>query len=393
MKTPRIAISVGYIDDDLITAAAESKKKRKNTWVKWGALAACFTALIVSGAAILPLLRGGDTPIEANNRYKDFNIRVEDSGIIWPWEYQTVYEKYTELKIDGEKYYGKCREVSSSYVGNCMGNYTVAGYDESNNSKKHTEDFEVYALKDVAPSQFVAAKMGDKYYVFKNGEYAPPSTLGEMMECVDLSKAVELGHFSKNDDGPDGKHYVLNNDDYIWTVLAECENAPFVKDQNWTVRGREYLSFTVNSEVLGVYKVAMYVTEDGYLWTNAFSYQYLFNIGDDAASKIIKHAKENSMAAEYEPYQNSVIGIITEITDEYILVDDSVLCNNSADGIGYMVLLNDLRISRYVNLRVLKVGDTVQITYEGEIDGANTIDTAIYASEVKIFDGDVLIPE
>lgn len=44
----------------------------------------------------------------------------------------------------------------------------------------------------------------------------------------------------------------------------------------------------------------MYVTVDGYLWTNAFNYQYLFNIGEDAASKIIKYAKENSTEAEYE---------------------------------------------------------------------------------------------
>ena len=77
-------------------------------------------------------------------------------------------------------------------------------------------------------------------------------------------------------DGPDDKHYELNSDDYIWSVLTECNDAAFVEDDKWMVHDREYLSFTITSEVLGVYRVAMYVTEDGYLWTNAFSYQYLF---------------------------------------------------------------------------------------------------------------------
>ena len=393
MKTPRMANSVGQIDDDLITAAAECKKKKKNNWMKWGSLAACFAILVIAGAAILPSLLDSNTPGGNNDRYKDHIIQAGESAIIWPWEYQTVYEQYTELKIDGVKYIGKGREVSASYVGDSIGSYTVAGYDEINDGKKYTEKFEVYTLKDATQSQFVAVKMDGKYYVFKKDEYAPPSNLGELMELVDMSKVIELGHFSEGGDGPDDKHYILNNDDYIWTVLAECDGAAFVEDDKWMVHNREYLSFSITSEVLGVYRVAMYVTEDGYLWTNAFSYQYLFNIGEDAAGKIIKHAKENSTEAVYEPYRNSVAGTITEITDEYILVDDSLLCNNPEDGIVYKVLLNDLRISRYVDHGVVEVGDTVQVTYEGELGAENIITDAISISKAKISGGDVLIPE
>lgn len=393
MKTPRMANSVGQIDDDLITAAAECKKKKKNNWMKWGSLAACFAVLVIVSAAILPSLLGGNTPGGINDRYKDHIIQAGESAIIWPWEYQTVYEQYTELKIDGVQYNSKGREVSASYVGDSIGSYTVAGYDEINDGKKYTEEFEVYKLKDAAQSQFVAVKMDGKYYVFKKDEYAPPNTLGELMELVDLSKAIELGRFSEGDDGPDDKHYLLNNDDYIWNVLAECDGATFVEDDKWMVHDREYLSFAVTSEVLGVYRVAMYVTEDGYLWTNAFSYQYLFNIGEDTAGKIIKYAKENSTEAEYEPYRNSVAGAITEITDEYILLDDSVLCKNPADGIAYKVLLNDLCISRYVDHGVVEVGDTVQVTFESDLGTDNTIADAIYISQAMISGGDVLIPE
>ena len=43
----------------------------------------------------------------------------------------------------------------------------------------------------------------------------------------------------------------------------------------------------------------------------------------------------------------------------------------------------------------VKVGDTVQISYEGEIDetSGNTIAGAISAFKATISDGDVLIPE
>ncbi len=392
MKIPRMAKSVGQIDDDLITAAAECKKKKKNNWMKWGSLAACFAVLVIAGAAILPSLLGNNTPGGTNDRYKDHIIQAGESSIVWPWKYLTVYEKYTELKIDGVEYRSHGRLVSENLVGDLIGIYSVVGYDNIDGDK-YTEDFEVYQLKYADKSELVAVKMEGTCYVFKKNKYEPPCTLGELFELVDISNAIDLNRFSVNGDSPNKKYYTLSNDDYVWEVLAECENAPFVEDEKWVAHDREYYSFTITSETLGVYKVAMYVTVDGYLWTNAFNYQYLFIIGEDAAGKIIKYAKENSTEAEYEPYQNTIVGKITEITDEYILLDDSILCTNPDDGITYKILLNDLRISRYVESGAIRVGENIQITYEGEIDESNTIDSAISASDVVISGGDVLIPE
>lgn len=395
MKKPRIANAIGHIDDDLVAGAAECKKNR-NHWLKWGSIAACFAVLLIAGTAILPSLFGGNvTPNGTDGRYKDYNIHASKSAIVWPWEYKTVYEKYASVEIDGIEYYGKGRAVSEALVSESIGNYTFVGYDEINDGKKYTAEFEVYKLQNIAQSQFVAVKMEDSYYVFKSSEYSPPSTLGELMETVNLSKVVELSRFSEKEDNPNSNHFVLNNDDYIWEVLTDCKSAVFVEDESWMVGDRDYLSFTITSDSLGAYKAALYVTEDGYLWTNAFDWQYLFNIGEEAAGKIIKYAKEKSIETEYEAYRNSVAGTIVEITEEYILVDDSILCKNPADGITYKVLLNDLRISRYVDYGIVKVGDTVQISYEGEIDETNdnTITSAISASKATISNGDVLIPE
>ena len=139
----------------------------------------------------------------------------------------------------------------------------------------------------------------------------------------------------------------------------------------------------------------MYITEDGYLWTNAFSWQYLFNIGKDAAGKIISYAKENSSEATDEPYRNYVIGTIAEITDGYILIDDAVLCKDPADGIRYKVLLDDIWIFRFVDKGFAKAGDIVQIMYEGKIDydNANLVEKPVDISLAYISEGEVIVNE
>jgi len=396
MKTPRIANAVGHIDDDLIIAAAENRKKTKhNHWLQWGSAAACFAVLIITGAAILPSLFSGNvSPNGTDGRYKDFNIQAGESAIIWPWEYQTVYERYTGLSFDGTEYRGKGSDISEDLVGELIGTHTIVGYDEIT-GEKHTSDFEVYGLKYVDKSQCVTVKMDGIYYVFMNDTYAPPSTLGNLFDLVDFPKAVELNRFSEEGDSLCEKYFALNDDEFIWKILADCKDAAFVEDDPWTAEGREYINFTVTSETLGVYKGAMYVTTDGYLWTNAFDWQYLFNIGKDAAGEIIKYAKENSEEAPYEPYRNSISGRIVEITDDHILVDDSILCKDPADGITYKILINDIRISRYIDNDVISVNDIIQITYEGEIAGkhSNTIDSAIFITKVVIYDGDAFILE
>ena len=168
-----------------------------------------------------------------------------------------------------------------------------------------------------------------------------------------------------------------------------------MENQHWHVFDRNYLSFTVTSDTLGVYKNALYITEDGYLWTNAFGWQYLFYIGEEASEGIIRYAKENAVKAEYEPYQNSIIGKVTGITEEVLYVDDSELCRNSEDGMIYQVLLRELRVSRYVDSGMINVGDFVQIPFSSEVDkeSGNRIDSALYVDKVMIFGDDIVILE
>ncbi len=120
-----------------------------------------------------------------------------------------------------------------------------------------------------------------------------------------------------------------------------------------------------------------------------------YHIGEEAAEQIIAFAQSHAEAAVCEPYQKSVVGRITEITNAYILIDDSVLCKDPNDGIIFKIMLNDLRINRHVETDRIAVGDLVQIVYQDTVDtsAGYVIDSAVSASVVFLQEGSVMIPE
>ena len=66
MKTPRIAKAVEHIDDDLISAAADSKRSQSpGSWLKWTAIAAC---LILVVAMAFPMLNNNQWITEEGKR-------------------------------------------------------------------------------------------------------------------------------------------------------------------------------------------------------------------------------------------------------------------------------------------------------------------------------------
>jgi hypothetical protein len=213
------------------------------------------------------------------------------------------------------------------------------------------------------------------------------------METYNLSEYIGLNRFSFKGDGIEENYYFINDDAYVWNILKSCADAPFYTDEMvWRKSKENYISFTVTSEALGVYKNSLYVTENGYVWTNVFNGAFIYNIGTEAATNIIKYAKENSTETTYEPFRNAIYGEVVEIKDDYILVDDSVLCKDPAEGIVFKIMLNDLRISRYIDCGIINVGETVQISFEGDIKN-NTVDSAITVAKIIVLDKQVLIPE
>ena len=397
MKNTNLLDSMGRIDPQLIADASpdiHQKKSSSKAWMKWTSLAACFAIILIVGLGMLPsLLRDEDAPEETNDRYKGNIIQVGEAGVIFPWEYKTTAEKYVSLDVSGKKFSARQREISDSYIGSNIGSFEAIGYDDTKEDGIYTENFEVYEINGISMDELVAAKIEGKYFVFISDEYDPPATFGQVMDTYNLSEYIELNRFSFKGDGVEENYHLINDDEYVWSILKSCIDAPFYADEtSWHESKGNYISFTVTSEALGVYNRALYVTENGYVWTNVFDGAFIYDIGTEAAASIINYAKENSTETTYEPYHNAIYGKVVEIKDDYILVDDSILCKDPADGITFKVLLNDLRISRYIDCGIIKVGETVQISFEGEIKN-NTVNSAIAVAKIIVSGEQVLIPE
>ena len=399
MKTPRITHAVGHIDDDLINGAANaSKTVKKKSWIKWGSIAACLAIFVMVGALIIPMLFGGNpTNIGGIDRNYNGVISGTEGDIDFPWEYKLIYEKFPTIKYNGNEYRTRARAIGENLLGDVLGTCTAKGVDNyRDNSKTYTETFDVRKIKGVSEERLVAVGMDGSYYVYFNNTEKQIATFGELLDVYNLSETLPLSKFSVNEGYKEKGDYQISDDAYIWQILSECRDAEaYSGADKWNRGDRNYLSFTATSEALGVYKKVFYVTEDGYIATNVFNYQYVYFIGVDKANSIITYAKTNSTETEPEQYEYTIAGTITEIGDGYILIDDTVLCKDKNDGMVFKILTEDLQIRRYVECGNFKVGDTVAVKFQTEIvlGENNTVSGAISMYKGKVIDSGMEVPE
>lgn len=397
MKTPRISEAIGNLPEDLVSDAVTYKRaSKKKSFIKWGSIAACFMVMVMAAALIVPMFLGGD-PISIGGIDRDYKgvISGSEGDIEFPWEYKLTYEKYYTVKYNGNDYRTRARAINETLLGEVLGTCTAQGVD-SYTDKTYTETFNVRKINGVSEGKMIAVGMDNEYYVYFNDEVKCPATFGELLDAYNLSETLPLVKFSVNEGYKEKGYYQITDDEYIWQVLSECRNAEFyAENDKWSRGDRNYLSFTATSEELGVYKKVFYITEDGYVSTNVFNYSYVYYIGEDAANKIITHAKNNATEAKREQYEYTIAGTITEIGDGYVLIDDTVLCKDKKDGMVFKVFTDELIIRRYLECTNIKVGDTVAVKFQTEIvlGEDNTVNGAISMYKGKVTDDGMAVPE
>lgn len=411
---------MGLVDPAYVEAADRTPGRRKSTWVRWGAAAACLIAAISAGYGMLNILRADGLPIKVpfikdpavkdpstenpaavslaniTRPYREANIMGKESAIVWPWEYMTVSEQYSMMEFDSRMYSSKAigRALSAVLLGEALGSCEAAGSDPYTGQEYRTT-FEVYRINGVSEKRMVAVEMNGEFYVFQHSEYDPPASFGELLDDYNLPQILDFDRFTVCEGYKDKEYYSLEDDEYIWQVLASCRDAVFVEDDPRNPGMKNYISFTATSEALGVYKRYFYVSADGYIRTNVFEWAFTFDIGEDAAGKIISYAVENGTEREPEPYMYSLTGTLTEIGEGYILVDDSVLCVDQKDGMVFKVPTDDLWISRYIDCGKIKSGDVVMVRFTGDIDveEGNLVNGVCEIADAIISDGEVWVLE
>ena len=401
MKAKNIMDALNDVDFDMVDQALKERERAKQPWTKWVAVAACAVLLIGAGAFALfrqPQTKDPGPRDTSNGRWSvDARFLTPVSGeteMAWPWEYKTPLERYPGVTLDGVSYGTRDREIGEALLGEALGTCTATGYDVYTGIS-HSAEFEARAIRGVDPGQLVAVELEGTWAVFLRDGLPVPATLGAWMDACSLPENLRLETFCTKEGYETIGWYLAESDETVWQILSECRNAPGSTD-DWSLGDRRYISFSVTSEALGVYKKVLSVTEDGYLLTNLMEYGYVFEIGEDAAGRIIQSVTAHCSKTEAEPYYPMVAGTLTEIGDEYILVDDTPLCVNEADGLVYRVLLDDLRARRCLEFPGdIALGDFVVVEYTGIIDAAHehTVTGAFSISEAIIANTDAQIPE
>lgn len=401
MRKEKITEVLGYMDEKLVEEAGDFDGVEKVKNIKWKRIAIpalCVCAALAAGILWLPGLLGmGTRQVDVGGitrDYKKVSVSLAEAAIIWPWEYQTTTEQFGTLTMGDTAYRIRGTKMAPELLGERLGSYPAKGYDHYT-EKEYRREFEVREIRGIAEKLLVAVHMEGSFYVFARDEYAPPATFGELMESYDLQNTLPLLNFTRYEKKDTQGYFSLAEDEEIWKVLSECTEAPFLEDDGWSRMERNYLSFTATSDALGVYKRVVYITEDGYFVTNVFDYSYKYYIGEEAATRIIDYAMSHGKEAKQESYTNVLAGTIEEINEEYLLINDGVLCKKPEDGIVFRLSMEDIRVRRFVEVITPKVGDTVSVQFMGMVDKekGNLIERIYDISRAHISDGDVRVEE
>lgn len=387
----KIVNAIGNIDDKLIESAEKSSRKPRRLWVKWCSAAAAAVVLVLAGILIAPHLTHNNN--SSGERVYKYHVNGAESNIVWPWKYLTDGEKYHTISLDNVTYsIRNCRTIGDEFLGETIGDAEAFGTDDIT-GKKYTATFEVRRIKGIAQEYMVAAGNDQGFYVYMVSDFKNPATVGELLENYNLRQNMRLDHFSENTGDDENSDYSIEDDSYIWDVLTGCSDAKLCQDDVFNKDGTGYIAFCVSSEALGVYKKVIYISESGYLETNILDYGYTYYIGEKPAREIIDYARKNGSKAEKVVYEASIEGTLTEIGDGYVLIDDSVLCEDAGKGRVYKVYTDDIRMRRCIEFGNIQTGDIVSAKYDGDISENNEVSGAYSIYTGTLTGGGIAIPE
>ncbi|MBE6930101.1 MAG: hypothetical protein E7463_07470 [Ruminococcaceae bacterium] len=386
--------------DDAVLERSETVRRRP-ALLRWGAFAACAALILTTGLLTFSHLRTPDTVQVyfggmTREYRKDALVSSTSSAIVWPWEYRTIEEQYTAVSFNGISYRTRASVISPSLLGEVIGSGEAKGYDIYEETE-HKMDTEIRAIAGIDPEVLLAARLDGQYYVFMPEEYDPPATLGAFLDACRLTDTLEFKHFSRLDEQPNADYFTLSDYGPVFELLEGCRTAPYVEEGFFLHRNDNTLIFSVCSEALGIENKEFHISADGYLGTNIMEWGYAFYIGEEAAAGIISHVTEHAVPTEHAPSVQWLSGTVAEIGDGYILVDDSILCPNPADGMVFKVITTDPKISRHFDFWPAasgkQVGDLVVVEFTGTVEDGNLIRGAhSVASAFLSESGEVLVP-
>ena len=373
-------------------------------------IAACLAVVLLMvpfGMLMAKISDSGDADMALGGRYAWKNDRPFKDGAdlisaaeisaLWKWEDRTVIEQYTMCDVNGTAFCSRQKTISAQYLGERLGEFEITGRDIIS-GELHTIKSDVYAIRGVSEEALLAVALDGHYVVFMKDSYAPPKTFSAWISTYALMKNLPLTQFFDSK----GDCYSLTDaeSDALWQKLMQWGDAPFVEYDTIGEAGLgDSLNFSVTSECLGVANKSFRVFSEGYLLTNFAEYAYMFAIGKSAAGELMEYARSHGEKTEAPVSEYLLPGVITEIGEDYIKINDASLMKGVSDGTEFTIMLHDLRLKRYFTNHILEVGQLIVVICPEKIgsDAAGNPVPVANASDIrraeKGSDGSILIPE
>ncbi len=401
MNTDDILDALNEVDDTSIQNARVPKRKasRKVLWISAGAVAACIGVVLLlphmlrhtlhndhihhDGYCDCPDCQITPTPAVGANQwdYKLFGLASRDSMISFGRDCQSIAKQFSSVTYNDTEYslrrsyYNEDMKVSASLIGEKLTEYT-AEVCEYETGITHTIKCTLYEIAGVDPARFLAVQYAgeenaDDYYVFHQNEFNPPADLGEFISSLNLTETLPLTKFSYStydystrERNSDTYGLSLADSKVVWDMISEYAS---VGTRTGEEHGYENnrIGFYATSEALGLYNCSFALVADGYLSTNIDDYGYDFYLGEEAVAEIREYILAHKIEVPKDSIA-SIYGVVTELGEDYLKIDDTILMKHPENGLTFTVYAHDnTTIKSYLMGGALEVGDHVKIMHRG----------------------------
>ena len=297
MKAKDLLESIGAIDDQYISEAdpqTAQKKPKRGVWMRWS-IAAAFVFTFLATLFFWGRQKAPRWPIREVPMHITSDMVEIDVDVIPKWEELSVSEQYHHLQMGAMEYGGTTKALSLDQIGESLGNYTLSGFDEHNDTT-HTNSGNVFKIAGISSDCAVAVQFAndESFYVYCNSDYRP-ETLGQFLKDLNLEETIRFGKAYYPYRKPNGAFATVEfegvqKEDVLQMLLSDT-TAPNVEDYD-SMQFSEAMSLSVDLPLLGYENVSLAVTEDGYLTTNLLDTGKAFFIGTDKVDAFIEHVLE-----------------------------------------------------------------------------------------------------
>ncbi len=399
MTNRDLMYAMAGLDAELVLSAApvEHPKKKRGWWISVSA-AACF--MLIVGAVILMLPKAPEYTTYLCGIPRDYRVGWQGGSTtevtrVWTWDEMTTVERFNHVTFQ-ERNYSVAYKIKPSLLGEKLGTCMGCGHKDAT---AQFMEFDVYRIGTISEELLVAVEIEGEFYAFcrREGGMVPreiaPATLGDYLDMYELSS--QFGDFYSYywDKKGERESLIFEDDQTVWRILNVCRDAKYDENAKWrrdlsSERGGTlYLNVPIDAE--GIACLGFYISADGYITAGGYLGNYEFYIGEKVAGEIISYVLEHTKKTPYENYYKSFSGTLIEVTENYILVDDTYFCKKEKDGMVFKILTDD--DFRYeMKRRRIEVGDIISVSFVGTID---TDDENIVSGAYSVEDWEMTVVE